>query len=152
MREVMIRETLPLVFIHRKNVRDFTQGRVGSDQAAMGLDKSLLKLSITDDAVSTASANVRQEWAQAGGYIGSVWVPTLTWADIANRWGGFDFCNIDAEGMSCELFLEMIRLGIIPSVVCLEMDAGRDREVNVAATGANYRMVFSNAANAIYAQ
>ena len=87
---------------------------------------------------------------EAGGYLGNIWVPCITWGGIVNQFGGFDFVNIDAEGASVDLFIDMLAKRIMPICVCVEIDDGRDREMNQAATAAGYRLVFSNAANALY--
>lgn len=120
-------------------------------QAAMHTQSArMIRLEATDDAVSTASIEVHQTWRESGGYLGGLWVPTISWGDVANQFGGFDFVNIDAEGMSTLLFLDMLQKGIYPPCLCVEIDTGRDREMNQAATAHQYSLILSTAANAVY--
>lgn len=127
-----------------------TCDRITLIQAMAAIEPGIRRLTVTDDAVSTSTPAVQQQWAEAGGYLGNIWVPCITWGGIVNQFGGFDFVNIDAEGASVDLFIDMLAKRIMPICVCVEIDDGRDREMNQAATAAGYRLVFSNAANALY--
>ena len=125
--------------------------RITLVQAAVGLTHSFDKLYVTEDAVSTTTKEQYEQWKDHAKFIGVVLVPTITWEEIANLWGGFSFVNIDAEGLSVDLFHEMLRLGLYPPCVCVEHD-GRTTELLSAATGKDYRAVFVNGTNAVLAR
>ena len=123
--------------------------RVTLIQAAIAVDAGLLEMHITDDAVSTSSEAEYLKWKDQAKFRGRMVVPAITLADIANRYGGFDFWSIDAEGQSAELFLQMLTLGIFPGIICVEFD-NRLPQLCGAATDSNYKLVFSNQTNAIF--
>ena len=69
--------------------------------AAVGLERQMVKLNITQDAMSTSDPAWCEKWAKDGGYYGSMFVPQITLDDIFLQFGGgFDFVNIDTEGSS----------------------------------------------------
>ena len=101
----------------------------------------LLDMAITDDAVSSGSVEVQKTWAKEGGYFGRLLVPTVTPHDIATQFGGFEFVNIDAEGISVDLFCVMAKnLGWRPKCWCVETD-NRDAELAAIAKAAGYKSV-----------
>ncbi len=125
-----------------------TDERITLIQAAMAKLPGLVSLHVSDDAVSTSSETEFDRWKDAAKFRGSIMVPAITWGDIANQWGGFDFANIDAEGSSAELFLEMLELKLYPTCVCMEFD-GRLQEILSAATAREYRAVLVNGTNCV---
>ena len=112
--------------------------RIELVQAAVSLTPGAVLLHVTDDAVSTSCPDEYEVWREKGGYIGKLLVPALTVADILNRWGSFDFVNIDAEGVSADLFLEFLRRDQMSPCYCVEVDVGRLNEMMTAASAAGY--------------
>ena len=102
--------------------------------AAVGLVNGMVKMAITDDAVSTSDPNVERIWKDAGGYIGHGFFPSITLQDIFNNWGGdYDFVNIDAEGLSVELAIAYLKTEAFPRVLCVEHDSRQVELMQVAA-------------------
>lgn len=122
--------------------------RVVLVQACVGLEPGLIAMHVTNDAVTTANDAVYQQWKDTVKFNGSMMAYCITMADISNRFGGFDFVNLDAEGSSVDLFLEMQRLGWTPRCVCVEHD-DRMAELCGAATAAGYAVTYSNGTNAV---
>ena len=106
--------------------------------AGVSLEPGLLSLRATHDALSTSNEAEYQKWKSVGGFYGRYLCPMITLERIAIQFGGFDVINIDAEGVSCDLFLHALRLGWRPRVWCVELDRGREHEVGLAATNAGY--------------
>ena len=120
-------------------------------QAAVVADENaprLMRMWVSDDAISTANAAEHETWKQAATWRGERLVPTLPIMSIFNQFGGFAVVNIDAEGSSAEMFLTMLRGGIYPTVVVVEHD-GRLAEIASAATALNYRITLANSTNAV---
>lgn len=91
--------------------------------AAVGLQAGLVKMAITDDAVSTSRTEVETLWKDAGQYVGHAYFPVMTIQDIFDRFAGpFDFVNIDAEGLSVELAIQYLNMEAFPRVLCVEHD------------------------------
>jgi hypothetical protein len=132
-------------------VRDYAGAKnVAVIGALVGISNCLQLLKATDDAVSTTEAGVSALWAESGGYYGSFYSPTITIGDIFNQFGGgFEFVNIDAEGVSVSLFAEFLRLGGRPKCFCVEHD-GRVVEIVQHAQAAGYRQIHLNGTNVIF--
>jgi hypothetical protein len=98
--------------------------RITLIQAAMGFEQgSLMPIQVTDDAVSTSSDSNYRNWKEAGGFYGQVQVPQITWKAVFNQFGKFDFVNIDAEGISVDLFDHLMnQTQARPRCICLEHD------------------------------
>jgi FkbM family methyltransferase len=150
---VMI-EPSPQPMLNLLDVYGFDE-RVTLIQAAVSLECGLVPLHITDDATSTSSGEQYERWRNDGPagekgskFRGHVYVPTITLEQIANQFGGFQFWNIDAEGSSADLFLQMLKLGLYPAVVCCEHDE-RAKEILTAATAQHYRCVLVNSTNLV---
>lgn len=105
--------------------------------SAVSLEPGLVKLIITDDAVSSPGGAHFETWKDSAKFIGSMLIPAITLDQIFNQFGGFDFVNIDAEGVSADLFLHMLGMGIFPTCVCVEHD-GRTTALLDAASKLNY--------------
>jgi len=106
--------------------------------AGVGLEAGLVSMKATHDALSTSSEAEYQKWKEVGGFYGRYLCPLITLEQIQSQFGGADFCNIDAEGVSCDLFLHALQLGWRPRCWCIELDRGREHEVLLAASGAGY--------------
>lgn len=122
--------------------------RITLVSACMGLEPGIVKMMVTDDAVSSSDRHQYDVWKDATTFRGALHVPVLTWADITNRWGGFQFISIDAEGISADLFLGMLAAGLQPTCVCVEHD-GRSDELMSAATPEHYNVVYGNGTNLV---
>lgn len=117
--------------------------------AAVGLHNGLVRMAITDDAVSTSDPGVEKLWQEKGGYIGHAYFPVITLQDIFNQFGGpFDFVNIDAEGLSVELAIEYLKMEGFPKVMCVEHD-GRSVELMQIAAKRGYSARELNGTNII---
>ena len=117
-------------------------------QAAVDTVPGMMELWVSDDAISTNSAEEHERWEKVGGYFGRVMVPVITLEQIAAQFGGFDMWNIDAEGHSAELFLQALQLGYRPRVFCVEHD-GRTTELLNAATREGYKATLVNSTNLV---
>lgn len=116
---------------------------------AVTVEPGFVALHVTDDAVSTTDARTFETWNGATTFHGSIVTPGIPVSEIANRWGAFDFVNLDAEGCSTDLFLEMMRLGWAPRCFCVEHD-GRLNEILAAAR--QYRQIYENGTNVVLAR
>lgn len=124
------------------------EDRITLVSAAVGLEAGLMELMVTDDAVSTSVESEQRRWKDAGGYFGKLTVPVLTLEDISLRFGGFDFVNLDAEGISADLFLKVMELGWEPGCICVEHD-GRTTELLQSATQRGYHCTYMNGTNLV---
>jgi FkbM family methyltransferase len=116
--------------------------------AAVGLEPGFVSIDVTDDALSTSDVGSREKWDALGGFYGTLMVPVITLEDIGNRFGGFDFINIDVEGHSTDLLLKMLELDWQPSCIVVETD-GRDAAILAAATPKHYSCVYGNGQNIV---
>jgi FkbM family methyltransferase len=97
--------------------------RVQLVQAAVSCEASHLeRMHVTRDAVSTSVDAVHEAWLKQGGYLGSLWVPTISIPELLNQFGGFAYVSIDAEGLSVPLAREYVASGARPYVMCCEHD------------------------------
>jgi hypothetical protein len=108
--------------------------------AGVGLAPGIVKMAATNDALSTSSKAEYEKWKEVGGFYGHYLCPMISLEQISNQFGGFDMINIDAEGVSCDLFLRALKLGWRPRVWCVELDKGREHEVGLAASNAGYAL------------
>jgi len=123
--------------------------RITLIQACVTTEHGMVLMHVTDDAVSTSKESEYQLWKDTAKFHGSMLVPSITLEQIANQFGGFSFVNIDAEGNSAELFLQMLRLGHLPKCICVEND-GRLDEIAAQATAKGYSMTFNNSTNSVW--
>jgi hypothetical protein len=143
------------------NILNYYAGdeRIKIVSASMGLAAGYVEMEMTDDAVSTADRHQYKEWKPITQFRGPVTVAVLTWAEIANRWGSFDFISIDTEGLSTDLFLGMLASGLQPHCVCSEIDpvrtpdgkkiGDRSTEMISYATPLHYNVVYGNETNLV---
>jgi FkbM family methyltransferase len=117
--------------------------------AAVSLEAThLLSMDVTDDAVSTSDLQALTKWAEAGGYYGTILVPTVTISELQNQFGSFQFVSIDAEGTSVDLARAYIETGDRPKVMIVEHD---NRLVElISFMQPEYRLELSNDTNAIF--
>ena len=105
--------------------------------AAVGLESRLVKLHVSDDAVTTGSEVEYERWKDAAKFHGTMMAPAITPEQIFGQFGGFDFVNIDAEGVSADLFVHMLAMGVYPPCCCVEHDS-RTTELMTAASALDY--------------
>lgn len=126
--------------------------------AALGMQqaKQLVAMHVSQDAMTTCDENTFRKWSEegtnpsVGGYYGSFFIPSITFADIFLRFGGgFDFVSIDAEGISVELLKNLLyETPVRPHCICFEHD-NRFAESFAFIQGAGYHMVYENDCNRI---
>lgn len=133
---------------------DFYRGCESSVQviaaAVVPEGAGLIRLRVTDDAVSSSQQDVQAIWDKEGGYYGYLWVPCLAVSDILNQFGGFQFVNIDAEGMSVAIAKAYLQRAQ-PQVMCVEHD-NRLIELLQEAQKHGYRAVHTNGCNVVLAK
>lgn len=115
-------------------------------QAAVDLKDRLVPLHVTDDAVTTSGDAEYEKWKATAKFHGMVMVPSITLEEIANQFGGFDFVNFDAEGVSVDLFKRAMEIGWRPRCCCVEHD-GRLTELLAGAPA--YNAVYTNETNVV---
>lgn len=109
----------------------------------------LIELAITDDAVSGEVGSAQTaKWAQAGNFIGRLWVPTLTLPEIIDRFGAFDCVSIDTEGSSVDLLKILVKTEMFPKCIVVEHD-GRIVEAMQAARARAYHSVYESEENLV---
>jgi FkbM family methyltransferase len=123
-----------------------TDPRIELVEGAVTCRPGPVEFHITDDAMSTSDEAHFEKWKNQVTFAGVVTVPGITVAEIASRWGAFDFVNIDAEGCSADIFLEMMRRGWSPKCFCVEHDERVD-EILGAASG--YVKTYENGVNVV---
>lgn len=116
--------------------------------AAVSMTGGIMDLAITDDAVSTSDPRNEAKWKDRGGYFGSMLIPTLTIPQILNRFGAFDFCNIDAEGTSVDLLKVLLATEMFPRCICVEYD-DRLSDVIMVSQERGYKAVYVSAENVV---
>jgi hypothetical protein len=129
--------------------------RVTLIQGAVGLEDLLQVFEMTDDCVSSSDfahlAKYKDERnPNHANFYGRAWVRMITWPQINSWFGGFDFVNLDAEGISVDLFHSMLNSGAKPPCVCVEFDQ-RMAELSAAATAVGYKLIYSNGTNGVFA-
>ena len=105
-------------------------------------------ITVTDDGTSSADEATVSKWRELVQYRGVLHVATVTLESISAQFGHFAFWNIDAEGMSAEIFKRMIELEYRPHCVCVEHD-GRIEELLTVATAVGYKCTMTNGTNMV---
>ena len=123
--------------------------RVTLVQSLVGVNPGVFPLEVSNGPVSTTSAAVRALWATDGHYRGKIQVPCLSVENVIDRYGYFDFVNIDAEGESADIFDRFLAQGHQPSVFCVEHD-GLASAVERMARRKGYRRVLTNDTNIVF--
>jgi FkbM family methyltransferase len=117
--------------------------------AAMGVERGLLEMQISDDALSSSDPAHLELWKDKGGFIGTLHVPVLTLEDFFYQFSGeFGFISIDTEGTSVDLFKEALRIGVAPECWCVEHN-GRHQEIDEACAAHNLNRIYGNAQNVV---
>lgn len=111
--------------------------RITLVQAAVAVDSNMLDLHVTDDAVSTSDAANFTKWEKAGGFMGTLKVPAIALGWLCTAYGPFDFVNIDAEGVSGDLFIDLLGTLASPRCICVEHD-GKAAELKAMAAAHKY--------------
>jgi hypothetical protein len=122
--------------------------RIALIQAVVVHEAALVPLHVSEDAVSTTDGAQFEKWKGSAAFTGLMLVPGITLPQISNQFGGFEFINIDSEGTSVGLFLEVLKLGWEPRCFCIEHD-DRLAEMLTAATGKGYVATATNACNVV---
>ncbi|HET9304842.1 MAG TPA: hypothetical protein VFO46_02335 [Candidatus Sulfotelmatobacter sp.] len=123
--------------------------RVTLVQCAMGFRIGLMSLHITPDAISTSDDAEYARWKDHAEFHGKLTVPSVTWEQITNQFGGFDMVSLDTEGTSVDLFHRMLALDIKPKCCCVEF-GDRLAEMCSGATRHGYKLTYSNGTNAVF--
>lgn len=117
--------------------------------AALGFNHGLQKFYATADCTTTSDEAHYRKWRSIVKYYGAFHVPLITFADLTNQFGAFEFVSIDAEGCSAELFLELLKTGMRPKCIVVEHD-NREAELARTAGPLGYRVVFGNGENLVF--
>lgn len=125
--------------------------RITLVQALVGVAAGVFPLEISNGPVSTTNAAVRALWATDGHYRGKVHIPCLSVENVIDRYGYFDFVNIDAEGESADIFDRFMAQEHKPAVFCVEHD-GKASAIDRIATRKGYRRVLLNETNIVFAK
>lgn len=128
-----------------------TDDRMTLVAALVGQMRSLERLYVTDDAVSTVHRGNYEAWKADGGFIGSLFVPQLTVEDLINQFGSFEFVSIDAEGSSVSIFGWLLKTAMRPNCICVEHES-KMHECLMLAQGAGYRLVLTTDENLVFAR
>lgn len=124
--------------------------RVTLIQAAVGMEPGLRHMFVSADPVSTFDLGSYERWKDGANYTGQFEVPCLTLEQLFRQFGGgFGFINIDVEGSSAELALQLLKLTRETHCICCEYD-GDNRGLLTAMTEADYRLVYSSAENGVF--
>lgn len=125
--------------------------RVSVIGAAVGLERGLIEMHVSDDAYSTSHSEHYETWKDEGGFYGKLLVPRVTIEDLIDRFGGFSFVSIDAEGLSVDLLHRLLATPMNPACICVEFD-NRLVEAIKAGQDRGYRVVDANGTNLILAR
>lgn len=108
--------------------------------------------SLTDDAVSTYDQKVFKVWEKAGGYYGRCTVPLLHVYSLPGiRWHTLSFVNIDLEGGSADMFIELLDSLETATCICVEHDS-RPTELKAFASERGWKCVLENSTNLVFAR
>lgn len=119
--------------------------------AVVADERPLIRLRLSDDAVSSSDPAVQATWSKQGGYYGWVLAATVSIAELLNQFGGdCAFVSIDAEGASVDLALAYLAAGPRPRVMCVEHD-GRLVEFLTMVGEYDYRAELTNSTNVVIA-
>lgn len=129
--------------------------RVELVAAAVSFETGLAELHCTEDLTSTIDEAHFDRWKSICKFYGKFHVPTITLADIFNRFGGdFAFVSIDAEGISGRLGMALLETEARPQCLCIEHDNLSTEKgtgpLDYLARAKGYRLVHHNGENAVY--
>jgi FkbM family methyltransferase len=124
--------------------------RIELVQASVGLNHGTTSMFATDAAVSTSSLESYRKWEKEEDFYGKFWSPLLTMENLWNQFGAFNFVNIDAEGISIELFFHVPFGAMQPMAVCVEHNGERLIELGAHAQKYGYRQIYICQENSIF--
>lgn len=123
--------------------------RISLVQAVAATERGLNQLHIYSQALSTTKT---EGIDTADNWRGDVYVPFITLADIFNQFGGaYGFVNIDTEGLSVQLAMDLLALTRDIPCICVEYD-GDNRALLNAMTAADYKLVYSSQENGVFSK
>lgn len=106
-----------------------------------------VRMHLSDDALT--GETIPEQWKEAGGFYGCVDMMSMSLEAFFHQYGGdFQVCSIDVEGLSVDLFCEMMRIGPRPRVVIVEHD-NRHVELMGMAQAAGYQQTWLNGTNTV---
>jgi hypothetical protein len=100
--------------------------------------------------VSTVDAAVYEKWRKAAHYYGTIWCPVVEAHTLLNLAPPPNFINIDVEGQSADIFLDLLNHAS-PACWCVEHDDRAD-ELEAKAAHYKYRVVLRNGTNLVLAR
>lgn len=115
-----------------------------------GQEGGCRQMAITDGPYSTSDEQNYNKWNGYAGFYANLMIPVIPLKALLQL-GPFDFIDIDVEGGSKDLFVEMLNLNVRPKCVCVEYDSHR-AEIEARAKASNYTQVYSNPVNIIFAR
>jgi FkbM family methyltransferase len=118
---------------------------------AVGTSSVITRFWVTADALTTSDEKNFEKWKGVGGFYGSLYTPTVTMAEIIDRFGHFDFVSIDSEGSSADLLHALLATDELPTAICVEYDARSQECVDVAAAR-GYRTLYTSPENLVLAK
>jgi FkbM family methyltransferase len=121
---------------------------------AVWLDNAPFEMWLSDSQMSTADEATFQKWRATEKYRLKQRVETIWLDDLYKDYGPFDFVNIDAEGLSYQLFIHGIaRLpeNWLPHCICVEFDSDKNLlEILKRATGElGYACTYASGENVV---
>jgi len=118
--------------------------------AAVAVERRFAEFYPTDGPVGTIAVGSYEKWKGETTFGPKFLVPTVTIAELVNAFGHFDFINIDAEGISVELFFQLPLKAMVPKAVCVEHNGERLVELGRFAQDNYYQQSWISQENAIY--
>lgn len=118
--------------------------------AAVGCAPGIVIFYNSPDAVSTTDNANFEKWKGHADFSGRFYVPQITVEQILIQFGSFHFVNIDTEGTSTDIFLQLPLATMRPKAVCVEHD-GRTLEILQRATPLGYICTYADGNNLILA-
>ncbi|HIJ71780.1 MAG TPA: FkbM family methyltransferase [Planctomycetes bacterium] len=118
--------------------------------AGMNIQRGLCKFHIFNDTLlSSLNADQEQTW-HTHSKRGEIYINTVTWDDIFKITGtGFNFVNIDAEGVSVKLLSTFPFEQLLPNMFCVEHD-GDYGSIHKILKDKGYREYHTNSLNCLY--
>jgi FkbM family methyltransferase len=124
--------------------------RVTLVQAAVSAESGLFPMWITEDAESTINYEHYQKWKDSTKFLRQMHIHQMTLEQVFNQFGGFDFISIDAEGVSADLAIRLLKINTNARCICVEYDPGSDRLLNMKMTEAGYDLYASFEENGVF--
>lgn len=116
---------------------------------SVGVLSEITRFHATADALTTSRDANFELWKDRGGFYGSFFSNSVTFSQIRDSFGDFDFVSIDAEGTSVDLFHELLATDMRPACICVEYD-DRGMECTDAGTAKGYRILYTSGENVVF--